>query len=188
MANGSKSFRQFILGLLTHRPMSGYDIKRFLQSLGWLVGSPSFGSIYPALHTLLENGWVTVEVSSFENKPPRKIYTITEAGKSVLQEWLSHPSTDNAPLKAFVMRLILSDRLTHAGLVAHLRQRHAQVADHHASLERMSRELDEGRESGQRLALEYGMAVASAELAWLDSQLERLSQEPVSEDVLESVG
>ena len=55
MPTGTGSFRYSILGLLTHEPMSGYDIKRFLESLGWLVGSPSYGSIYPALHALLED-------------------------------------------------------------------------------------------------------------------------------------
>ena len=30
--------------------MSGYDIKRLLKSLNWLVGSPSFGTLYPTLH------------------------------------------------------------------------------------------------------------------------------------------
>jgi len=70
----------YLLGLLARWPMSGYDIKRFLKGLGWLVDSPSFGSLYPALHALLESGLVTVEVVPHHDKPPRKIYTITEKG------------------------------------------------------------------------------------------------------------
>jgi DNA-binding PadR family transcriptional regulator len=72
------SIRQLILDLLTRQPMSGYDIKRFLKSLSWLIDSPSFGSLYPALHTLLEDGLVTVEVIPPQDKPPRKIYSITD--------------------------------------------------------------------------------------------------------------
>ncbi len=85
MAN-NVSTRHFILGLLTRQPMSGYDIKRFLKQLSWLVDSPSFGSLYPALHALLKDDRVTVEVIPRQDKPPRKIYTITEAGRQVLQE------------------------------------------------------------------------------------------------------
>jgi DNA-binding PadR family transcriptional regulator len=50
-----------ILGLLAQQPMSGYDIKRFLKSLSWLIDSPSFGSIYPTLRALREDDLVTME-------------------------------------------------------------------------------------------------------------------------------
>ena len=63
MAGSTVSFRYFVLGLLAQRSMSGYDIKRFLKSLSWLIGSPSFGSLYPALHALLKDELVTVKVA-----------------------------------------------------------------------------------------------------------------------------
>ena len=81
MAKSSVNFRHFILGLLSRRSMSGYDIRRLLRSLGWLLGNPSFGTIYPALHALLKDGLVTVEVVPHPSRPPRKIYTITGAGR-----------------------------------------------------------------------------------------------------------
>jgi PadR family transcriptional regulator AphA len=181
MSTGLKSFHHFILGLLTQRPMSGYDIKRLLQSLGWLVGSPSFGAIYPALHALLQDGLVTVTVLSDENKPPRKIYTITQAGERALREWIRQPFNSNASTRAFAMRLILADHLSNEGLIAHLQQRLAQVNDHRAALERMNDELDGELDTGRRLTLNYGMAIASAELNWLEGVLERLSQEGTPE-------
>ena len=48
--SGTVKTRHLVLGLLARQPMSGYDIKRFFKSLSWLIGSPSFGSRYPALH------------------------------------------------------------------------------------------------------------------------------------------
>jgi DNA-binding PadR family transcriptional regulator len=161
--------------------MSGYDIKRFLESLGWLVGSPSFGAIYPALHALLQDGLVTVQVLSDENKPPRKIYTITQAGKRALHEWIHKPFDPNASTRAFTMRLILADHLSKEGLITHLRQRHALVMDHRAELERMNDELAGMADTGQRLTFSYGIAVASAELAWLEHVIERLSAGSLSE-------
>jgi PadR family transcriptional regulator AphA len=187
MPTGTGGYRHFILGLLTHQPMSGYDIKRFLRGLGWLVGSPSFGVIYPALHTLLKDGLVSVEVSSYENKPPRKVYTITEAGERALREWINRPGVSNASSRAFTMRLILADHLSDDRLIAHLQQRRTQVAEHHTALERANGELDEEADLGQRLALEYGIAVASAELAWLDGILEQLSAQRTLETGGQSV-
>lgn len=175
MPTSLKNFHHFILGLLTQRPMSGYDIKRFLESFGWLVGSPSFGAIYPALHALLQDGLVTVKVLSDENKPPRKIYTITQTGKRALQEWIHQPLTANTSIRAFTMRLILADHVSTDGLIAHLRQRHAQVADHRAALERMNGDLDGEMDTGQRLTLNYGLTIANAELLWLENVLQQLA-------------
>jgi DNA-binding PadR family transcriptional regulator len=92
------SIRHFILGLLNRQRMSGYDIRRFLKSLSWLIDSPSSGSLYPALHILLEDGLVTVEVVSRQDKPPRKIYSITETGRQAMREWVERPVAPDASL------------------------------------------------------------------------------------------
>ncbi len=186
MSASSISFRHSILGLLTQQPMSGYDIKRVLKSLGWLLGNASFGSLYPALHTLLKDGLVIVEVDSRQNKPSRKIYSITKAGRQTLEEWINQPIGPHTSIKAFVLRLILADNLSQTGLIAQLYQRRAQVATHRTALEQMVRALDGGTSSSQRLALGYGLSMATAELAWLDSTLNRLSQQPLSMEVVES--
>jgi len=175
MAN-NVSTRYIILGLLTRQPMSGYDIKQFLKQLSWLIDSPSFGSLYPALHALLEDTLVTVEVIPRQDKPPRKIYTIAEAGRQVLQEWLDQPVASDVSMKTFLMRLILVSNLSHAGLIAHLQQRQAQVAARQLALERDVKAMDEGIDLGDWLVLDYGLTVATAELAWLDRTLVRLSQ------------
>jgi len=177
-----------ILGLLTKQPMSGYDIKRFLKSLSWLIDSPSFGSIYPTLRALREDGLVTVEVVPRQGKPRRKIYTITEAGRQALREWVDRPVALDASLKTFVMRLILATNLSHTGLIAHLQQRRSQVAAHRATLKRIAEALDGTRDSGQRLTFGYGLTLATAELDWLDSTLEQLSQQPLPVEVVKGDG
>lgn len=178
------SVRHFILGLLARQPMSGYDIKRFLKSLSWLIDSPSFGSLYPALHALLEDDLATMEVVSRQDKPPRKIYNITDAGTQALQEWMSRPVASDASLKAFLMRLILADNLSHADLIAHLKRRRDQVAAHQSALEQAAEAMDEGTDLGERLTLNYGLTVANAELAWLDNTLGRLSEGPISAEAI----
>jgi len=188
MASRTVSFRHIILGLLSQQPMSGYDIKRFLNSLDWLVGSSSFGSIYPALHALLKDSLVTVDVVYHQDRPPRKIYSITEAGKQVLQEWINQPVVPGASLKAFLMRLMLASSFSHAGLIAHLKQRRSQVEVQCATLEQVTRAQDETTDLGQRLVLDYGLAVAPAESAWLDRTLERLSEQSLPMEVAQGNG
>ncbi|HEC35376.1 MAG TPA: PadR family transcriptional regulator [Anaerolineae bacterium] len=184
MAGSTVSVRYYILGLLTQRPMSGYDIRRFLKSLSWLIGSPSFGSLYPALRALLEEGLVTVETFPRQDRQPRKIYSITEAGRQALQEWINQPAGPEISLKAFLMRLILAGSFSHTGLVSLLHQRRSQVAAYRTAMEQALALMDEAADLGQRLTLEYGLAVANAELAWLDRVLDRVSQQSLPAEVV----
>jgi len=182
------SIRHLILGLLTQQPMSGYDIKRFLKSLSWLIDSPSFGSLYPTLHALREDGLVVVEVAPRQGKPLRKIYTITEAGRQVLGKWMNQPVAPESSLRTFVMRLILASNFSHTGLISHLQQRRSQVGAHHATMEQIAGALDGTMDSGQRLAFGYGLVLATAELAWLDSTLKQISQQPLPVEVVQGDG
>ena len=188
MAAGTVSLRFFILGLLTQQPMSGYDIKRFLKGLSWLIGSPSGGSLYPVLRALRQEDLVTVEIIPGLHRPPRKIYSITEAGHQTLRAWIEQPMAANTPLKAFVMRLLLADSHTPVRLSAYLRQRKEQVATHHATLSGGLGARGSMQNQGQQLALDYGLALAEAELAWLDRTLDRLRDQPLSEEVREVSG
>jgi DNA-binding PadR family transcriptional regulator len=178
MAKGGVTFRYFILGLLFRRAMSGYDIRRFLKSLGWLIGSPSFGTIYPALHALLKDDLVTVEVVPHPSRPARKIYTITEAGRQFLQNWIVQPRPSNLGIRTFIMHLILAGDSSRDGLVAHLKQRQEVTAAQQSALEQAVQELGEQASLGEHLAIEYGLTIARAELAWLESQLAQLSADP----------
>jgi PadR family transcriptional regulator AphA len=185
MATEGLNFRYFVLGLLDRQPMSGYDIKRLLKRLKGLTGSSSFGHIYPALHALLEEGWVTVDVVTHQERPPKKIYTINQEGQQALQEWLEQPFSSSPSQKALVMRLILARGLLQRGLMAALSQRRAHVAAHRDALQELSGEPEQaGR--GWQLALDYGLAVADAELGWLDRALNRIPKEPLSEEGAET--
>jgi PadR family transcriptional regulator AphA len=180
------SIRDFVLGLLARQPMSGYDIKRFLNKLSWLIGSPSFGSLYPTLHTLLKDGLASVEVVPSQDRPPRKTYTITAAGRQVLNERLGQPTVSGLSLKTFVMHLALASHLSYADLRAYLEQRRGQVAVHRGNLEQAATAMDENVDLGERLTIDYGLVLANAELDWLDHTLARLSQPSLPPEAVQS--
>jgi len=101
---------------------------------------------------------------------------------------MDQPVAPGASLKTFVMRLILANNFSHTGLISHLQQRRSQVAAHHATMEQIAEALDGMVGSGQRLAFGYGLALATTELAWLDSTLEQLSQQPLPMEVVKGDG
>lgn len=165
--------RHFILGLLVNQPMSGYDIKRLFGRFRWLVGRSSFGNIYPALHSLLEEGLVTVDVIASPDRPPRKVYHINERGLQALEAWNREPVEQDVSLKTFVMRLLLSGNLDREELMAYLEQRRADVAEQRDALQELADPTHDG-DLGRTLALEYGLALSGKEIDWLERTLEQL--------------
>ena len=76
------------LGMLTDGSASGYDLKKHFESTFGHFFAAGFGSIYPALSSLADNGLVTCEHIPQDGKPDRKAYEITAAGKTFLLEAL----------------------------------------------------------------------------------------------------
>ena len=92
--------RTICLGLLSAEDRSGYEIKKLLEEgpLGHFVEA-SFGSIYPALTKMTEDGLVEFRTEAQEGRPDKKTYSITERGREVfrtaLEGALSPDRTDD---------------------------------------------------------------------------------------------
>jgi DNA-binding PadR family transcriptional regulator len=155
--------------------MSGYDIKRAQKNLGWLIGIPSFGSLYPTLHGLLKDGLVTVEVEPGSDKPSRKVYSVTLSGRQELRSWADQPHTGNSTLKTFVMELNLASSLSRPTLIDFLERRREQIAAQRGALEQQLEAMGTPVDLGRRLVTGLGLALAGAELDWLDRTLARLT-------------
>lgn len=177
MPKSTASFRYVVLGLLAQQPMSGYDVRRLLQSIRWLIGSPSAGSIYPTLRGLLQGDLVTVDVQLRQDRPHRKVYTITEAGRRELERWLERPAAPGTSMKGFVNRLILAGSQSRTTLMSDMHQRRSDVAFWCSALEQVRASLDGGADRGQRMVVDYALSVARAEIAWLSDELDGVSQE-----------
>ncbi|NLG70726.1 MAG: PadR family transcriptional regulator [Chloroflexi bacterium] len=91
-----------ILSLLLERPMYGYEISQQLQQRSGGYFDMKEGLLYPALHRMQQNGWLTSEWRSVDGRR-RKYYSLTEAGRQVLgeqtAEWKSFFRAMNALLK-----------------------------------------------------------------------------------------
>jgi len=85
-----KKIDQVILGLLSHESLTGYEMKKRIDTMLKYFWSASYGSIYPALNILEKEGLVS-KCETKENGRDKIIYTITDEGKIHLKEWLELP-------------------------------------------------------------------------------------------------
>jgi transcriptional regulator len=74
-----------ILKMLALEPLNGWAIGQRLKQLSSDVLQVSDGSLYPALHKLEQEGWVTAEWRQTENNRRAKFYSLTRAGRRQLQ-------------------------------------------------------------------------------------------------------
>jgi transcriptional regulator len=74
-----------ILKMLALKPMNGWAIGQRLTLLSEEVRQVSDGSLYPALHKLEQEGWVTSEWRLSENNRRAKFYSLTRAGQKHLE-------------------------------------------------------------------------------------------------------
>ena len=106
------SLKHGLLGLLNYGSMTGYELdKTFKDSLSFFWQAKT-SQIYRELDTMERHGWLTSERIIQNEKPNKRVYTITDSGKKELENWLSMPESDIADAmrvrNAFLMRVFFA--------------------------------------------------------------------------------
>ena len=73
-----------ILKTLELEPMHGWGISLRIQQVSEDVLQVNQGSLYPALHRLEEQGWISASWKTSENNRQAKYYTLTRLGQRQL--------------------------------------------------------------------------------------------------------
>ncbi len=82
------SIKYAILGVLSWKPSTGYDLKKIFEESSIMYWSGNNNQIYKTLVQLLVEDLVTNEVLHQESTPSKNIYTITDRGAAALKEWV----------------------------------------------------------------------------------------------------
>jgi PadR family transcriptional regulator PadR len=75
-----------ILKTLDLESMHGWGISQRIQQISESVLQVNQGSLYPALHRLEEQGWITAIWKASENNRQAKYYSLTKKGRGQLVE------------------------------------------------------------------------------------------------------
>lgn len=74
-----------ILRVVALEPMHGWGIAQRIQQVSKDVLQVQQGSLYPALHRLEDQGWISAEWGISDNNRRAKYYRLTRAGRSQLK-------------------------------------------------------------------------------------------------------
>ncbi|OQY22463.1 MAG: hypothetical protein B6I35_05935 [Anaerolineaceae bacterium 4572_32.2] len=178
------SLEHAILGLLRYQPLSGYDLKKAIDTSVRHFWPADQSQIYRTLSRMAERGWVEVEVVPQEDRPNRKVYRVTEAGQEELGRWLTTPLPPNEPRLPWLIQVFFAGQLSDEEILVLFEREAGQLR---ARLERYEQIPQESAEYVEAvgspreaffwmLTLEYGNTVNLAELEWIESVIERLGR------------
>jgi DNA-binding PadR family transcriptional regulator len=105
-----------LLGLLALAPQHGYELLECFRNPDQLgrVWNLSTSQLYAVLKRLERAGWIVGHEAASENAPTRTEYTLTEAGKKRLHDWLNDPQPSASIRRVrveFLSRLYIAQQL-----------------------------------------------------------------------------
>ena len=160
-----------LLGLLSERPMHGYDIYQQLrQPIGLgLVWRIKRSQLYALLARLEGQGYVAVSVEPQGGRPPRRVLHINEAGRSAFDAWLTSPVPRPRDLRLDFLAKLYFARREDPDVVFQLvcRQRARcleWLAEYTARAEACQTD-----HPFERLVWQFRVSQLQADLGWLDA-------------------
>lgn len=175
------SIQHIVLGLISLNPCSGYDMKmEFEQGGAGMLSALSFGSIYPHLKQLEQDGLIAA-VQANENGRRKKVYELTEQGWQELSNWLEQqpaypiPMRDDLLLKMLFWGAAGEDR---EKLSAHLEARRTESNDLLSYMREWQSDGKSFVDEYTELVLTYVQSRLEAELNWIEKTIEQLKGEP----------
>jgi len=114
------SIKYVILGYLSWKPMTGYDIKKLIADSETLPWTANNNQIYQALVQLHKGKLVTKRIEEQVGIPNRHVYTITDAGLQALRDWVVSEPEAPQTRKPFLHQLMWADSLDSQELDAQL--------------------------------------------------------------------
>jgi PadR family transcriptional regulator AphA len=151
-----------VLGLLSHRPRSGYDLRKAVEaSVGYFWG-PAKSQIYAVLPRLVEGGYASVRKVVQDQRPDKSVYRLTRAGREALKRWIEEtpppPDPDRNPL---LLKVFFGEVASQEILVEHIQQRRREAETLRSYLEGIKEDdLHEG------LTIRWGLEYAGAVIRW----------------------
>lgn len=170
-----------ILGLLSHEDLTGYEIKKRMDtSLKYFWGA-SYGSIYPALSDLVKRGLANKRDGA-DNKRNKIIYSITEEGRSYLKEWLTIPAEKDELRYETLLKLFFGNEAGPLQAISHVDTFEEKIENElpylidAASTLRNNLAMDDTHKY-YLLTVEFGIKTYRAYLEWCKEAKAMLSEE-----------
>ena len=176
-----------VLGLLTARPRTGYDIRKWLDEHGKIMGySAPTSQIYRQMARLVDREWAYIVADPRNSGPDAKLYVLTDEGRAAFDEWATSPYEPAVrPMDPdFQVRMTFTQHLGPEALLELVRtelrfrqEQHQHPLPHDPTLlpDDASPEQRGWLQEVQLLSTQRGRYVVSSFITWLEATEARLA-------------
>ena len=162
------SLSHALLGLLSVRPASGYDLMKAFDSTLANTWPATQSQVYTELTRLA--GADLVSVAAAQGPHGRKEYALTDAGLAELQRWMTDPRPEPPRRSEALLRVFFLDVLTPEQAQDYLVRLAEHATERHVRYEAMRDAIEwHGRDTintNGRLVLEYGIRMTVMYEEW----------------------
>ncbi len=184
--------KYILLGFLNYEPMTGYDLKRLVDGSTAHFWHAYHSQIYTTLRKMEQDGLVTSVIDDSDERSERRIYNITEQGKSQLKQWLGKSLTELPPSKdGLLVRLFFSGSRDNQDVLNELRfqrQLHRQQLELYQQIKPEQSPVKSDRQESHhvesldfdreakfwQMTLDLGLAYEQMYLKWLDETIAKI--------------
>ena len=174
MARRSEIVELAILGLLQEGPKHGYELRKQLNSMFGTFRAISYGSLYPALKSMLAKGWIAEDgpadagAPALSGRRARIVYKLTADGKEHFQTLLDDSGPEAWEDERFNVHLTFFSRTDADARLRILQGRRSRLEERRAAMRgRMARSRE--RLDDYTLALQqHGLEGVEREVRWLN--------------------
>jgi DNA-binding PadR family transcriptional regulator len=145
-----------LLGLLARQPLSGYHLAAQLQHGVGPFWHAQHSQIYPELARLQADGLVEFELVEQHDRPAKKVYAVTDAGREALSRWVASPLDVAAIRDEITLRAYSVWLADPAQAAAMLRQHERLHREQLARYEGYRRDLERTPRASDPRAPEFG--------------------------------
>lgn len=143
-----------ILGFLSSKALSGYELRSLMVNSTAMFTDISFGTLYPALKRLTGKGYVTSYPST--HKKNKIIYEITSAGRDALKQWLLTPKSNFKMNYEFLSKLFFYQQFESVNVIDQINNHIEEIDGEIQQMLILEKEFEEVSDFYQKLTLSFG--------------------------------
>jgi DNA-binding PadR family transcriptional regulator len=153
--------RTLCLGVLSFGDATGYEIKKYFEGAFSHFFVAGYGSIYPALAELAEEGLVRVRDQIGDRRAGAKVYQLTETGREAFRDAIVRAEPRHKVRSEFLVILYFAHMLPPARLRSILDERLLDIESLLDSV-RQTQAADSDTSPGVRFVAGFGSALLQA--------------------------
>lgn len=180
-----------ILGFLNYQPLTGYDLKKVFDRSIQHFWHADQSQIYRTLNRLTEDGAVRMEIFEQTDRPDRKVYSITPAGRERLLDWLKQPFPQEDSRSKPLVQMFFSGQISDERMLEKLTESLTGMKRQMAMFDMIPDQVRDFTSMAKDdrelfywfLTLELGKRSLQTNIEWLESVVDRIKRQDFSTDI-----